>query len=206
VGDRSPAYRRRMPQRPAIDPQGCYHVSSRGCYGRVLFPTPQTSERFLQMYARVAHKYAWTTVAWVLRHNHHHFVLRLSAGGLSEAMRELHGGYSRWFHLQNGRNRPRSPRPSRILRTAAGEQRRPTHRLLLRRSQPGRVERDASTRTWRLVRIPSDRRARAPAPVPSSVRAPRAPRYETGEGAGRLSDTRPRTTRPETTRPLAKRR
>lgn len=97
-----PAYRRRMPQRPAIDPRGCYHVSSRGCYGRVLFPTPQTSERFLQMYARVAHKYAWTTVPWVLRHTHHHFVLRLSAGGLSEGMRELHGGYSRWFHLQTG--------------------------------------------------------------------------------------------------------
>lgn len=91
-----------MPRRAAIDPQGWYHVSSRGSYGRALFPTPSASERFLQMYARVSHKYAWTTIAWVLRHNHHHFVIRLTAGGLSAGMRELHGGYSRWFHLQTG--------------------------------------------------------------------------------------------------------
>jgi hypothetical protein len=30
--------------------------------------------------------------------NHHHFVVQLTNGGLSEGMRELHGGYSRWRH------------------------------------------------------------------------------------------------------------
>jgi hypothetical protein len=34
--------------------------------------------------------------------NHHHFVVRLTQGGLSEGMRELHGGYSRWIHQQYG--------------------------------------------------------------------------------------------------------
>jgi hypothetical protein len=34
--------------------------------------------------------------------NHHHFVVRLNQGGLSEGMRELHGGYSRWIHQLYG--------------------------------------------------------------------------------------------------------
>ena len=50
------------------------------------------------MYTRVARKYCWETPAWALVKNHHHFVVRLTEGGLSEGMRELHGGYSRWIH------------------------------------------------------------------------------------------------------------
>jgi hypothetical protein len=50
------------------------------------------------MYARVARKYRWATLAWALMKNHHHFVIRLTEGGLSEGMREVHGGYSRWIH------------------------------------------------------------------------------------------------------------
>jgi hypothetical protein len=34
--------------------------------------------------------------------NHHHFVLRLSEGGLSEGMRELHGTFSRRIHAIYG--------------------------------------------------------------------------------------------------------
>ena len=54
------------------------------------------------MYARVARKYRWATIAWALMQNHHHFVIRLTDGGLSEGMRELHGGYSRWIHAMYG--------------------------------------------------------------------------------------------------------
>jgi hypothetical protein len=32
--------------------------------------------------------------------NHHHFVIELSDGGLSEGMRELHGWYSRLIHAE----------------------------------------------------------------------------------------------------------
>jgi len=51
---------------------------------------------------RVARKYRWATIAWALMMNHHHFVVRLSEGGLSEGMRELHGGYSRWLNAIQG--------------------------------------------------------------------------------------------------------
>jgi REP element-mobilizing transposase RayT len=53
-------------------------------------------EMFLRMYQRVARKYGWQTLAWALMKNHFHFVLRLNVGGLSEGMRELNGGFSRW--------------------------------------------------------------------------------------------------------------
>ena len=36
-----------MPRREPIDPEGFYHVSSRGCYGRTLFATVNEHERFL---------------------------------------------------------------------------------------------------------------------------------------------------------------
>jgi REP element-mobilizing transposase RayT len=91
-----------MPRREPIDPMGWYHVSSRGCYGRTLFADALQHELFLDMYGRVARKYSWRTAAWALMRNHHHFVLQLTSGGLSEGFRELHGGYSRWLHEQHG--------------------------------------------------------------------------------------------------------
>jgi putative transposase len=84
-----------MPRRPHINPLGYYHVGSRGCYGRPLFRDVDEHELFLQLYARAAAKYEWKTLSWALLFNHHHFAIRLTAGGLSEGMRELHGMYSR---------------------------------------------------------------------------------------------------------------
>jgi putative transposase len=94
-----------MPPRPPIDPVGIYHVGARGTYGRPLFRTPDEHELFLGMYERVSRKYGWHTLAWVLMKNHHHFVIELRSGGLSEGMRELHGGYSRRIHAMYGQTR-----------------------------------------------------------------------------------------------------
>ena len=59
-------------------------------------------EVFLWMYERVSKKYAWDTPAWALMKNHYHFVIHLSDGGLSEGMRELNGGFSRWRNEGHG--------------------------------------------------------------------------------------------------------
>ena len=101
----SPAYPFRIPRRPPIDPVGTYHVGSRGTYGRTLFDSIGEHECFLRMYTRVARKYRWETIAWALMQNHHHLVIRLTEGGLSEGMRVLHGGYSRWIHAMYGQTR-----------------------------------------------------------------------------------------------------
>lgn len=85
-----------MPRRQPIDPEGLYHVGSRGSYGQALFADALEHEMFLRMYGRVSSKYRWETLAWALMKNHFHFVVRLADGGLSEGMRELNGGFSRW--------------------------------------------------------------------------------------------------------------
>src|SRR5690349_21469091 len=82
-----------------------YHVGSRGTYGRPLFRTRGEHELFLELYGKVARKYGWRTLAWALMKNHHHFVIELTKGGLSEGMRELHGGYSRRIHAAYGQTR-----------------------------------------------------------------------------------------------------
>jgi putative transposase len=91
-----------MPRRTPIDPQGLYHVGSRGCYGQRIFRRPEHYELFLRRYTKVATKYGWSTYEWVLMPNHHHFVIELTNGGLSEGMRELHGWYSRMLHAEYG--------------------------------------------------------------------------------------------------------
>jgi hypothetical protein len=87
-----------MPRRPSINPEGFYHVGTRGVYGLTMFANVVEHQVFLLMYSRVTTKYGLRTLSWVLMKNHHHFVVKLAEGGLSEAMRELHGGYSRWRH------------------------------------------------------------------------------------------------------------
>ena len=91
-----------MPRRPPINPDGYYHVSSRGTYGVPIFRDDADRELFLRLYHRAATKYRWTTLTWALKSNHHHFAIKLTDGGLSEGMRELHSQYSRHIHAELG--------------------------------------------------------------------------------------------------------
>jgi REP element-mobilizing transposase RayT len=91
-----------VPPRKPIDPEGYYHIGSRGNYGQLLFRADYQCELFLELYARSSRKYDWETLEYVLMPNHHHFVIRLTKGGLSEGMRELHGGFSRRIHAIYG--------------------------------------------------------------------------------------------------------
>jgi REP element-mobilizing transposase RayT len=91
-----------MPRRPPIDPQGYYHVGSRGNYGRTLFGTLAEHELFLALYARAARKYEWKTLTWTLMVNHYHFIIKLTRGGLSDGMREANGQFSRRINAANG--------------------------------------------------------------------------------------------------------
>jgi putative transposase len=85
-----------------INDLGYYHVSTRGSYGRPLFRERFEHELFLQLYARTAEKYRWKTLAWALMWNHHHFLVRLTEGGLSNGMRCLHSNFSRRMNAKDG--------------------------------------------------------------------------------------------------------
>jgi putative transposase len=92
-----------MPRRAPIDPQGCYHVSTRGNFGMPLFTTPGEHELYLELYAIQAAKFRWVTLAWTLIWNHHHFVIQLTQGGLTEGMRALNHGFARRMNAGYGR-------------------------------------------------------------------------------------------------------
>jgi REP element-mobilizing transposase RayT len=94
-----------MPRRAPWNPTGWYHVGSRGCYGQPLFRSDDEHELFLTLVGRATSRYAIKTLAWTLMVNHHHFVVRLTKGGLSECMREVHGRYSRRIHAVYGQTR-----------------------------------------------------------------------------------------------------
>ena len=84
-----------MPRRPPIDPDGYYHVTSRGNFGQALFRSPADHELYLHLYGRVAAKLGWVTLAWTLLWNHHHFLIKLTDGGLSDGMRTINHSFSR---------------------------------------------------------------------------------------------------------------
>jgi hypothetical protein len=94
-----------MPRRPPLNPEGYFHIGTRGVYGLPIFRNVGERELFLELYTRTAEKYEWTTLTWALKENHHHFAVKLSDGGLSEGLRELHGGYSRRIHAKYGLTR-----------------------------------------------------------------------------------------------------
>ena len=92
-----------MPRRPPIDPEGYYHVSSRGNFGEALFETAEQHELYLTLYSRTAAKLGWITLAWTLLWNHHHFLIKLTNGGLSEGMRVINHGFARRLNAATGR-------------------------------------------------------------------------------------------------------
>jgi putative transposase len=86
-----------------IDPTGYVHIGSRGNFGRALYEDPSHRSTFLDLYARVARDWEWTTLAYCLMTNHYHFVVRLTKGGLSEGMQLLNGGFSRRMNALHDR-------------------------------------------------------------------------------------------------------
>ena len=92
-----------MPPRPPIDPQGYYHVSTRGSFGQPLFEAPEDHELYLLLYARSASKFGWVTLAWTLLWNHHHFLIKLTEGGLTDGMRTINHSFSRRTNAMRGR-------------------------------------------------------------------------------------------------------
>ncbi|MGN6798713.1 MAG: transposase, partial [Gaiellaceae bacterium] len=84
-----------------IDPQGLYHVMSRGNFRQTIFPDEDHAERYLFLLARVVLRRKWIVVDWCLMPNHYHLVIQLTDGGLSDGMRELNGCYSKWSNVRS---------------------------------------------------------------------------------------------------------
>src|SRR4051794_4576349 len=92
-----------MPRRSPINPEGYYHVSTRGNFGQPLYQAWNEHELYLELYEKYAKKFDWTTLGWVLLWNHHHFLIKLKSGGLSEGMRAINHGFARRMNAVYGR-------------------------------------------------------------------------------------------------------
>ena len=92
-----------MPRRGPINPEGIYHVSTRGNFGEPLFVNDDQHALYLKLYAASAQEFGWITLDWTLLWNHHHFLIRLTEGGLSEGMQKVNHAFSRRMNAIYGR-------------------------------------------------------------------------------------------------------
>ena len=86
-----------------IDPQGLYHVMSRGNFRQTIFLDDDHYAKYIRLLGRVTKRRKWIVLDWCLIPNHYHLVIQLTDDGLSDGMRELNGCFSRWSNQQTGR-------------------------------------------------------------------------------------------------------
>jgi putative transposase len=85
------------------EPNGIYHVGSRGNNGETMFRDDIDRMEWLRFFAKVAVKYRWVGWTYVLMGNHFHFVVQIPHGGLSRGMQELNTSYSVRTNKRYGR-------------------------------------------------------------------------------------------------------
>jgi len=86
------------------DPDGIYHIGSRGNSGEMMFRDEVDHMEWLRLFAKVTVKYRWVGWTYVLMGNHFHFLVQIPYGGLSRGMQELNTGYSVRTNKRYGRN------------------------------------------------------------------------------------------------------
>jgi putative transposase len=89
------------PKREWVE-DGIYHAFSRGSNKRAVFYDDDDRRDLLLCLERVLQRHGIECLAYALMPNHCHYLLRLSDGGLSPAMRELNGRYALRFNRRHG--------------------------------------------------------------------------------------------------------
>ncbi len=85
-----------------VEPGGIYHLTSRGNDGRVIFTNDTDRRRFLKGLDVVVERYQWVVFGYCLMDNHVHLLVQVPEDGLSDGMRDLLGGYARWWNQKHG--------------------------------------------------------------------------------------------------------
>lgn len=92
-----------MPRPPRDTAAGVFHVYTHAVWGyEGLFSDDTDRLEFLRHLGRLASHDGWTCVAFCLMGNHHHLIVDVRDGVLSEAMRELNFTYARAFNTRYG--------------------------------------------------------------------------------------------------------
>lgn len=91
-----------VPRKPRIEnPDGIYHVSSRGNRGCIVYHDDVERRVFLTLLSSVVRQFSWMCHAYVLMSNHFHLLVQLEAGGLSAGMQLLNGSFARFSNRRH---------------------------------------------------------------------------------------------------------
>jgi putative transposase len=97
-------YRRSVARKLRFEePNGIYHVGTRGNNGETMFRDEVDRMEWLRLFAKLAVKHRWVGWTYVLMGNHFHFVVQIPHGGLSRGMQELNTGYTVRTNKRYGR-------------------------------------------------------------------------------------------------------
>ena len=89
--------------RPVRDfqPQQLYGVTQRGNQGQWVYRDDQDFRKALDLMARFATRYGVNIHGWCLMHNHGHWIFEASSeDSISNLMRDMQSGYSRYLNLR----------------------------------------------------------------------------------------------------------
>lgn len=94
-----------MGQRHRRDGPGArHHVINRGIGKRLMFAGRRDRRQFLVQLACASRRGQLQVEAYSLMGTHFHMIVRTNDGTLSEGMRRVQNGYSRWFNRRNQRD------------------------------------------------------------------------------------------------------
>ena len=92
-----------MGRDPRIEASGAiYHVGSKGNRGCRIYADDFERRIFLYLLGCIARRHDWICHSYCLMTNHYHLIVQLRDGGLSNGMRELNGGFSRFTNARHG--------------------------------------------------------------------------------------------------------
>lgn len=80
-----------------------YHLTSRGTNKQRVFRDDLDRRRFLGALHRASCARSWSCLAYCLMDNHVHLMIRAHESAVSSGMRDLLGGYSRYFNRRHER-------------------------------------------------------------------------------------------------------
>ena len=86
-----------------LDPDGIYHVTSRGNNRGLITFDRIDRAGFRGELAAAATKHKWEVFAWCLMPNHYHVVMRAPEGAASSGFQELNGNHARRTNRRHGR-------------------------------------------------------------------------------------------------------
>jgi REP element-mobilizing transposase RayT len=103
VKNENTGYRRRMPRRARFEAAGAiHHVVPQGNAGARIVRDDADRQRLVDRIATVAAERGWVLLAWSVLDTHAHVVVCTLEPNLGQGMKQILGGFSRYFHLRHG--------------------------------------------------------------------------------------------------------